>query len=249
MPKGQGRGRNALTSHPRALALAACMACAAPFTPPAASASAPTIAPAAPETAVAPSGTRAGERPAEPRRGRIRARVTRHVATGRALRVRGRLRPGLRGRVIRLQLRTRRGWPTVRRVRTGGRGRFRLSWRPHAPGGYRLRVRFGGDRRASAAGRRLGRAFVYRAGQASWYGPGLYGNHTACGGTLTPSRLGVAHRWLPCGTRVRFRHRGRSVTVPVIDRGPFAGAREWDLTAATKSRLRFGDVGVVWSTR
>ena len=90
---------------------------------------------------------------------------------------------------------------------------------------------------------------MYRPTHASWYGPGLYGNSTACGGALTPGRLGVAHRWLPCGTRVTLRYRGRSVTVPVIDRGPFAAGREWDLTAATKSKLRFGDVGVVWSTR
>jgi rare lipoprotein A len=35
----------------------------------------------------------------------------------------------------------------------------------------------------------------------------------------------------------------------VIDRGPYVGAREWDLTAATKRRLRFGSTGTVWATR
>ena len=31
----------------------------------------------------------------------------------------------------------------------------------------------------------------------SWYGPGLYGNGTACGQTLTKTLVGVAHRTLP----------------------------------------------------
>jgi rare lipoprotein A (peptidoglycan hydrolase) len=39
------------------------------------------------------------------------------------------------------------------------------------------------------------------------------------------------------------------VTVPVIDRGPYAGNRVWDLTPATKARLHFPSTGVVWSTR
>lgn len=183
------------------------------------------------------------------RRARLVAGVTRHVAGGRKVRVRGRLRPRLRGRPVRLQLRTRRGWRTVDRTRTGRGGRFRAGWWPPAAGRYRLRVRFAGGRTATAARDRLARVHVYRAAHASWYGPGLYGNSTACGGALTSGRLGVAHRWLPCGTRVTFRYRGRSVTVPVIDRGPYAAGREWDLTAATKSALRFGDTGTVWSTR
>ena len=149
--------------------------------------------------------------------------------------------------MVRLQIGTSHGWRTVDRVRTRRAGRFTARWRPPAIGRYRLRVRVGA-RRAKAVNR-LARLHVYRPTHASWYGPGLYGNSTACGGALTPGRLGVAHRWLPCGTRVTLRYRGRSVTVPVIDRGPFAAGREWDLTAATKSKLRFGDVGVVWSTR
>ena len=56
----------------------------------------------------------------------------------------------------------------------------------------------------------------------------------------------MAHKSLPCGTKVTIRYHGRSVTVPVIDRGPYAGNREWDLTAATKSRIGFGSTGTVW---
>jgi rare lipoprotein A (peptidoglycan hydrolase) len=39
------------------------------------------------------------------------------------------------------------------------------------------------------------------------------------------------------------------VKVPVIDRGPYSGNREFDLTAATKSALRFPDVGTVLTSR
>jgi len=66
----------------------------------------------------------------------------------------------------------------------------------------------------------------------SWYGPGFYGHRTACGVTLTTTVLGVANRTLPCGTRVTFRNpaNGRTVTVPVIDRGPYVTGRSWDMT-------------------
>ena len=90
---------------------------------------------------------------------------------------------------------------------------------------------------------------MYRPSAASWYGPGLYGGRLACGGILSAAKLGVANKSLPCGARVTLRYRGRSVRVPLIDRGPFAGGREWDLTAATKRRLRFPNTGTVWTTR
>jgi rare lipoprotein A (peptidoglycan hydrolase) len=71
----------------------------------------------------------------------------------------------------------------------------------------------------------------------------------ACGGRLQAGTLGVANKTLPCGTKVTLHYHGRTVRVPVIDRGPYAGAREFDLTAATKAKLRFGSTGVVMSTR
>ncbi len=86
--------------------------------------------------------------------------------------------------------------------------------------------------------RALGRLNVYRAANASWYGPGLYGNRTGCGGTLDAGRLGVAHKSLPCGTMVTLKHGRRSVRVPVIDRGPYVAGREYDLTAATAAAPR-----------
>jgi peptidoglycan hydrolase-like protein with peptidoglycan-binding domain len=78
---------------------------------------------------------------------------------------------------------------------------------------------------------------LMRIRRATWYGPGLYGNRTACGTRLRASTLGVAHKRLPCGTPVTFYRAGRFVTVPVIDRGPFRSGVSWDLTAATARKL------------
>jgi Lytic transglycolase len=66
----------------------------------------------------------------------------------------------------------------------------------------------------------------------SWYGPGFYGQHTACGEILTQTLRGVANRTLPCGTLVTFRNpkNGLTITVPVVDRGPYVAGRQWDLT-------------------
>jgi rare lipoprotein A len=41
----------------------------------------------------------------------------------------------------------------------------------------------------------------------------------------------------------------RSERVPVIDRGPYVGGREYDLTAATAQRLRFRGHGELLTTR
>ena len=73
--------------------------------------------------------------------------------------------------------------------------------------------------------------------EISWYGPGLIGNGTACGQTLTRSLVGVAHRTLPCGTKITFRYAGKTLTVPVVDRGPFVGGRIFDLTYGACKKL------------
>ena len=135
-------------------------------------------------------------------------------------------------------------WITLDRDRTSVRGRFRLHRRLRRPLSSRARVRLSGG-----ATRSLGRLNVYRSALASWYGPGLYGRRTGCGGTLSPGRLGVANKWLPCGARVTLRYRGRVVRVPVIDRGPYSGLREFDLTAATAHRLRFRGHHAILVTR
>jgi hypothetical protein len=73
--------------------------------------------------------------------------------------------------------------------------------------------------------------------EISWYGPGLIGNGTACGKTLTRTLVGVAHRSLPCGTLVSFRWNGRVVTAPVVDRGPYVSGRIFDLAYALCKKL------------
>jgi rare lipoprotein A len=78
---------------------------------------------------------------------------------------------------------------------------------------------------------------VYKPSVASYYGPGFYGKETACGQTMTSSLIGVANRKLPCGTLVAISYDGRSLTVPVIDRGPYGGAASWDLTAGAAEAL------------
>ena len=77
----------------------------------------------------------------------------------------------------------------------------------------------------------------YKAVKATWYGPGLYGNRLACGGKLTHRTLGVAHKSLPCGTKVALRYRGRTIVVPVVDRGPYSRGVSYDLTSATAQKL------------
>jgi hypothetical protein len=69
----------------------------------------------------------------------------------------------------------------------------------------------------------------------SWYGPGFYGKRTACGQAMTQSLIGVAHKTLPCGTKITFKNaaNGRTITVPVVDRGPYVTGRQWDLTGGT----------------
>ena len=180
-----------------------------------------------------------------------------HILAGRRLPVTGTLLTHEARRRGLLQMRRAgRRWHTVDRAGTGKLGRFRLGYRPHGLGRYRLRVRLVGavlspasGPAGASAGRTQSTVTVYRESLASWYGPGFIGGRTACGRTLGPGTLGVANRVLPCGTRVTLRYHDRTARVPVIDRGPYAGACEWDLTPATKARLHFPSTGVIWSTR
>ena len=148
-------------------------------------------------------------------------------------------------RTIVLQALGKHGWHALARARTNARGRFRLLYTPGQIGSRLVRVRFAGDAADLPSRKRLGRLNVYREVGASWYGGG---GTTACGGSLTSGTLGVANKTLPCGTLVTLRYGGRTVTVPVIDRGPYVEGREYDLTEATKAALGFGDTGQVWPT-
>jgi rare lipoprotein A len=163
----------------------------------------------------------------------------RNVMAHRAVTLRGRVEPGGTHRVL-----VRVGGHRLR-THTRGDGSYKVRWRAPSSGVYIARARVGGS---PVRSHRL-RVNAYRPAAASYYGPGLYGNGVACGGTLTASKLGVANKTLPCGAKVTLRYHGRTVTVPVIDRGPFAGNREYDLTAATKAKLGFPSTGTVLTTR
>lgn len=76
-------------------------------------------------------------------------------------------------------------------------------------------------------------------GQASWYGPGFFGNRTANGEVLRPGTLTAAHRSLPFGTKVRVTNlwNGRTAVVRINDRGPFHGSRIIDLAHGAAQQL------------
>jgi rare lipoprotein A len=78
-----------------------------------------------------------------------------------------------------------------------------------------------------------------RCGEASYYGPGLYGNLTASGEVFRPGTMTAAHPYLPLGSWVRVTNQrnGRSVSVRINDRGPYAGGRIIDLSKAAAARL------------
>jgi hypothetical protein len=72
---------------------------------------------------------------------------------------------------------------------------------------------------------------------ATWYGPGFFGERTACGQRLGRKTIGVAHRHLPCGTKVTLKYRSHYVRARVIDRGPYTSGVRWDLTQKTARKL------------
>ena len=162
-----------------------------------------------------------------------------HVRVGDRATVIGSARPG----VATLEIRRRGRWRTVARDRVMASGRYILRDRVRRPMSVLVRARVNGVTRP------LGRLNGYRRAYASWYGPGLYGNHLGCGGRLTTGTLGVAHKTLPCGTKVTIKRGDRTVRVPVVDRGPFVGGREYDLTSATAAKLGFPGLGTIQTTR
>jgi len=182
---------------------------------------------------------------------RSRSHVTLHLSThsllkGNGLAVRGKVRPSGRRRV-KVVFRGPDGG--VLGVTTKANGTFALRWAPERTGTYAVRAYGVHDRQATGSKSPDRKLTAYRLAGASYYGPGLYGNGVACGGTLMPGTMGVANKTLPCGTKVKLRYHGRTVTVPVIDRGPYVAGRDYDLTEAVKEKLGFPGVGTVMATR
>jgi rare lipoprotein A (peptidoglycan hydrolase) len=197
---------------------------------------------------IAPAAATNHQHP-EPKR--AQAHVSLHlsghtVLSGNGVAVHGKVRPSGRHRVKVVF-----SGPDARVLRTTTRanGTFVLRWAPDRIGNYAGQAFAVHGRRTSGAASLPRRLTSYRQAGASYYGPGLYGNGVACGGTLMPGTMGVANKTLPCGTKVKLRYRGRSVTVPVIDRGPYVAGRDYDLTEAVKDRLGFPGVGTVLANR
>jgi rare lipoprotein A (peptidoglycan hydrolase) len=165
-----------------------------------------------------------------------------HVRAGRTARIAGRVRPAASGRLVVLQRRAHRRWVTIDRARTRSGGRYTLRYRTRDAISAALRVRVAGGRHVTGRTRGVGRLEAFRSALASWYGEG---QALACGGHLTPGMMGVAHKSLPCGTKITIRYHGRQVRVRVVDRGPYSGGREFDLGPGVRSALHFDGVGTV----
>jgi hypothetical protein len=135
---------------------------------------------------------------------------------------------------------TRWNWAPTTHGTVKGNGSFTAFWPANHIGRFQVRAviehQRGGAARAGAASPSL-TVTVYRPAIATQYGPGFYGSRTACGEKLTSGMLGVANRTLRCGTPVAIYYHGHAITVPVIDRGPYANGADWDLTEATGRKL------------
>jgi rare lipoprotein A len=191
---------------------------------------------------VAAAATGVGTPPAV--KSTVKLDAKRHVRAGSPALIHGRVTPaGSRQVVIKV------GGRKVKTVKSEQDGRFRARWRAPRAGVFTAKAIVRGGETTDRDGSNSVRINVYRSAAASYYGPGLYGGALACGGTLRAGTIGVANRSLPCGTKLTLRYGKRSVRVKVIDRGPFSGSREFDLTAATKARLGFPSTGTVLSTR
>jgi rare lipoprotein A (peptidoglycan hydrolase) len=90
-----------------------------------------------------------------------------------------------------------------------------------------------------------GLAATWRVRTATYYGPGLWGNRTACGQTLKKGTYGIAHRSLRCGRAVPVFRRGRLAIFRVIDRGPYTDGIAVDLTKAAASKLGMSTTGKI----
>ena len=136
------------------------------------------------------------------------------------------------------------GWQTLGVVAADASGTFALPWRAADVGRYELRTVVDGQSapaqaQTASAQAAVAELVVYRPVKATWYGPGFFGNRTACGQRLRKGTRGVAHRTLPCGSVVEVSYGGKSVQARVIDRGPFRAGVHYDLTQATARDLGF----------
>jgi len=129
-------------------------------------------------------------------------------------------------------------WAPTVSATIGPDGTFTTVWNTDHIGRFQMRAVISSPNVASAATTTPPlTTTVYRPSRATQYGPGFYGHKTACGQKLRAGTIGVANRTLTCGMDVAIYYRGRTLEVPVIDRGPYANGADWDLTEATGRAL------------
>ena len=141
-------------------------------------------------------------------------------------------------------------WAPVATATIAADGTYVARWRTDRAGEHRVRAVIGAAGQAVAASATPELAItVHRQAMATWFGPGFYGRRTACGQRMSRTLLGVAHKKMRCGTQVAVLYKGRRITVPVVDRGPFRDGTDWDLTAATAQALGFEHTDRVGAVR
>ncbi len=88
---------------------------------------------------------------------------------------------------------------------------------------------------------------ITQIGSISFYGRKFHGRKTASGEKFNMHDLTAAHPKLPFGTRVKVTNlsNGKTVTVRINDRGPFAGRRILDVSRAAAEVLGMVNAGVV----
>jgi rare lipoprotein A len=165
---------------------------------------------------------------------------------GHTLRFRGAVPADQAGRAVQIQRQELDGsWAPTATAVVGPDGSFLAQWRTDEIGHVSVRAIVGGSEARAASTPVTTSVTIYRPARATWYGPGFYGRHTACGVTMSHALLGVAHRTLPCGTPVEVFYDGKAVTVPVIDRGPFATGAHYDLTSAAAQAIGLAQTSTV----
>ncbi len=171
-------------------------------------------------------------------------RVKLNSWVGKRVSVSGAVRPATVGRNVSVTVKRNGRKHVLGTARTKVGGKFKVTWTARSSGRKRLRLHIEGDRSAVESTQLL-RLNVFAPANASYYGPGFIGSRTACGQTMTSSSVHVAHRTLPCGTKLKFYLGGRVVDAVVKDRGPFHYGRVFDLSVGLKNKLGFGSTGVV----
>jgi|GEM_PF-470398 rare lipoprotein A (peptidoglycan hydrolase) len=162
------------------------------------------------------------------------------VAAGQPTVASGTLAASDAGQPVALEIQSKPGiWVAAATSTVAPDGSYSIPWIAKGVGTYAMRVVSGALASSAAAsiGTPQSTLVILKSVIATWYGPGMYGRRTACGEKLTRYIVGVANRKLPCGTPVTLNYAGRELTVPVIDRGPYANGATFDLTSATAQEL------------